>query len=169
MKRRLLTVMLLIGAGFLYVSRAEACIDSNCQPCPVGFSVTKKCCKEADKGDCVIIGDKIEDCGKGDWKDYPHSATVATTDYCCEDETENSCRGGGGVAHYCGEGEYAAYPYSPVKKCCKDATENDCVVIRAKGYCGKYQLEEYPVWSADCCNKLLKKCTGSVKDCPRCI
>lgn len=169
MKKSLLTVMLLIGAGFLYVSRAEACIDSNCRPCPIGFSVTKKCCKEADKGDCVTIGDKIEGCGKGDWEDYPYSAKTTTTDYCCKDETENSCRGGGGVAHYCGEGEYAEYPYSPVKKCCKDATESDCVIIRAKGYCGKYQFEEYPVWSADCCNKLLKKCTGSVKDCPKCI
>ena len=167
--KNMLSIAIIFAVGIVFTSKAEACIDSNCKPCPVGFSVAQKCCKEADHEDCVMLGKEVEDCGIGKWKEYAHSVPVKHKDYCCEDATESYCLTSGGRERYCGMGEEKEFPYSPVKKCCKDETEKDCAVIRAKAYCGKYQLEEYPVPKADCCNALLGKCTGKVKDCPRCI
>ena len=149
--------------------KAWACINSNCKPCPIGFSVTQKCCKETDNEDCVILKKEIEDCGVGQWKEYSYSVSVKHKDFCCTDATESRCRSSGNQIRYCGIGDEKEFPYSPVKKCCKDTDEKDCVIIRAKRDCGKYQLNDYPVRASDCCNLLLKKCTGSVTDCPRCI
>lgn len=169
MKEILFSAAIMLSAQIFFSATADACIDSDCKPCPVGFFVTQKCCKEADNDDCVILSDKIEDCGKGKWREYPHYLPVATKDYCCTDAKENHCHTGGGQERYCGTGEDKEFPYSPVKKCCKDEKAEDCVVIRSKVYCGEYQLEDYPVWKADCCNSIFKKCTGHVKDCPRCL
>lgn len=160
---------MLLGVEILFSARASACINSDCKPCPLGFSVTPKCCKDADKTDCVILKKEVEDCGKGQWQDYPHSVAVKHSDYCCTDATETHCLSSGNQMRYCGIGEEKDFPYSPVKKCCKNADEKDCVIFRAKGYCGKYQLESYPLWESDCCNSLFSKCTGHVKDCPKCL
>lgn len=164
--------ILLLCATVLYISclspsETYACIGSDCTPCPDGFSITKKCCRNSDKKDCVNIENKIEDCGSGQWKVYPHSLPVSSKE-CCKDASENNCY----FTHteeYCGTGIYKDYPYSPIKKCCKDTNGNDCIIIKAKRQCGEFQLKEYPLQETDCCNPDLTECTGHITDCPRCI
>ena len=167
MNKILLFSIVLTSIGF-YSTHACACIGSDCKPCPTGFTVTQKCCKSTDSNDCVIIRrDKIEDCGKGEWKEYPRSLPIETKE-CCTDESENNCR----LIPFkevCGERAFLGYPYSPIKKCCKEGDDNDCVMIRAKRKCGEHQMKDYPEWTPDCCNSLLNKCTGHVKDCPKCL
>lgn len=167
MKKILLLCAVFLGAEFVSPVETYACIGSKCTPCPDGFSVTGKCCNGSNGNDCVFLGKEIEDCGSGEWGEYPHSLPFASKE-CCKDPTENNCRFTP-YKQYCGTGEFREYPYSPVKKCCKDPDGNDCVTIRSKRQCGKYQLEQYPVRKGDCCNPDLTKCTGYVADCPKCI
>jgi len=148
-------------------TEAVACIGSNCKPCPEGYDLINKCCKSTDKNDCIFPGNEIEDCGVGQWSEYPNSLPF-TTKKCCTDETENDCR----ILpykDYCGRGEFREYPYSPTKMCCKDFEGRDCVTILAKRQCGKYQLKEYPLSVPDCCHSFLQRCTGKINDCPRCL
>jgi len=150
-------------------SKAWACVNSNCKSCPIDFSVTQKCCKDADNEDCILLKKEIEDCGAGQWKEYSYSIPVEHKDFCCTDATETSCHSSGQQIRYCGVGKEKEFPYSPIKKCCKDSDEKDCVVIRAKKDCGRYQLKDYPVRKSDCCNLLSGKCVGYIKNCPKCI
>lgn len=169
MKKTAVLSIAIWGMTVLGAAEVYACINSNCKPCPLGFSLAQKCCKAADSDDCIFLDEEIEDCGKGLWSEYPNSLPIKTDDFCCEDATETHCKSSGGQERYCGTGETAEFPYSSVKKCCKDAEGDDCVIIRSKKICGKYQLEDYPLMKSDCCNSLIKKCTGHVKDCPKCI
>ncbi len=144
-----------------------ACRNSNCKPCPDGFSYTKKCCKSSNRNECIVLGDEIEECGVGQWKAYPHSLPIVSSE-CCTSSTEGNCRYLGDNKDLCGTGKMEEYPYSPLRKCCKDTEEKDCVTIKAKRRCGKYQLKDYPEGESDCCNSDLTECTGSVRMCPRC-
>ena len=150
------------------IKNVSACIGSECKPCPIGFSLTKKCCKDTNKSDCFILNDEIEDCGQGEWLEYPEHFVVAVKE-CCKDLTENNCLFINHSKEICGQGEFKEYPYSPIKKCCKRADEKDCVIIRAKRKCGEYQLEQYPMHESDCCNSFFKKCTRKVQDCDKCL
>lgn len=166
MKKILLLYVAIICVGFLSL-QAHACIDSNCNTCPEGFSIVTRCCNSSDQGDCIILTDEIEDCGLGQWAEHPKSFSVPSK-RCCKDSSENYCR----LIHhedYCGVGEFKDYPYSPIKKCCKDDDENDCVTISLKKKCGKYQLDNYSFTKSDCCNADFTECTGYVRDCPKCL
>lgn len=103
----------------LVSSKALACINSNCKPCTIGFSVTQKCCKEADNEDCIVLKKEIEDCGVGQWKEYSYSVPVRHKDFCCTDATENNCHGSGNQIRYCGIDDEKEFPYSPVKNVAK--------------------------------------------------
>ena len=167
MKKILSLCALVLCAGIFVSTEAHACINSKCKPCPDGFSPIGKCCSRTNESDCVFLTDEIEDCGLGQWKEYPRSVPALTRE-CCKNSTENNCRSTP-VKGYCGSGEYKEYPYSPLKKCCKDAEGKDCIEIRAKKKCGKYQLKQYPVRKGDCCNSERTQCTGYVNDCPKCL
>lgn len=166
--KKILFLCLGVFCVAIFSERVSACADSNCKPCPDGFTITNKCCRDSDKNDCITLGNEIEDCGQGQWRDYPRSLPV-TTRGCCKDSTENNCLFINHFEGYCGKGDFEEYPYSPVKKCCKDTDDNDCIVIRAKRQCGEYQLQAYPVREADCCRPGSAECTGHVTDCPRCF
>ena len=167
MKKILLLYAAVLCTGIFIPTETLACIGSKCEPCPAGFSPTRKCCSGSNENDCVVITDEIENCGIGQWREYPKSLPFLTRE-CCKDSTEGNCRTTP-VKGYCGSGEYREYPYSPVKKCCKDSDGNDCVEIRVRKKCGKNQMKQYPVRKADCCNSKLTQCTGHVNDCSQCL
>lgn len=170
MNKGLFINLIVLSAGFLFSMEAHACIGSDCKPCPDGFSITEKCCKTSDGKDCVFLKAEIEDCGLGQWQDYPLSVSFHSFSRmdCCKDATENNCRSIPHTNDFCGEGEFEAYPYSPVKKCCKDSTQNDCVTIRSKGRCGVYQLKDYPLQVNKCCDSTNSECV-EITDCPKCM
>ena len=168
MRKVLLLGIAVFCVNIFLATNVFACIGSDCKPCPDGFSITRKCCKNSDENNCIILNGKIEDCGLGMWSEYPRSFPVLSSE-CCKDSTENNCRFINHYKNFCGVDEFKEYPYSPIKKCCKDDKGNDCVIIRAKRKCGEYQLEEYQLRKGDCCNSDFSKCTGHVTDCPRCL
>ena len=167
MKKILSLCVVVFCTGIFAPTETYACIGSKCEPCPDGFSPIGKCCSDSNKSDCVFLTGEIENCGSGQWSEYPLSVSIPSKE-CCKDSTENNCRSTPAKG-YCGTGEYREYPYSPVKKCCKDSSKNDCIEIRAKKKCGEYQMEKYPQTEPDCCNSLFNKCTGHVNDCPKCL